>query len=591
MGKKTRSVVYWCWLTLLLLESRLYAVGEVIPATQAQIKLSQIPENSDTPSPDNTVCEFTPAALPSPRPPITLDTVKVDDRTITVQLTGSTVLTEEILSNDEQIQAILNSVQDVTLTPRQFELVYRALAEAITSIYLAQGYLNSLALTTELTLTPETTVVAIPVREGRIAQIQLAQTGRLTVPYLCDRIALGIDSPFNVLQLEEQLRLMNTSSVIDNIEADLRATGEPGLSFLVVTVEPADIVDVELSIDNYSPPSLGSERTGIDITVHNVTGWGDEAGITYYRSLTGGSNILDAFYRLPLNPNQGILQFRATPTWTRVTQAAFDQFDITGNRESYELSYRQPLWRSFKDEFALGGGFRHIDSRNANIFLDSPGIFDLFGTSITNTFFFDQDYTRRDPRGVWFARSRFNLGIASFDNTSPALFNDTNDTDDAFDGVFFSWLLQLQRLQLIGDNHTLIMQGELQLTPDPLVPDYLFIIGGGQSVRGYRQNVRSGDNGFRFSIEDRITVARNEEDSSIVQIAPFLDMGQVWNAADDPNTLPSQTFLIGAGLGLILTPWENFQLRVDYGYPFIDLSDRGDNAQDEAWYFEVKVGF
>ncbi|MEH2012878.1 hypothetical protein [Nostoc sp.] len=37
-------------------------------------------------------------------------------------------------------------------------------------------------------------------------------------------------------------------------------------------------------------------------------------------------------------------------------------------------------------------------------------------------------------------------------------------------------------------------------------------MGGRQSVRGYRQNIRSGNNGFRVAIKDRITVQRNESD-------------------------------------------------------------------------------
>ena len=116
----------------------------------------------------------------------------------------------------------------------------------------------------------------------------------------------------------------------------------------------------------------------------------------------------------------------------------------------------------------------------------------------------------------------------------------------------------------------------LQLTPDSLLPSQQFVIGGGQSVRGYRQNIRSGDNGFRVAIEDRITVQRNESGISTIQLAPFLDMGAVWNKSNNPNQLPDQTFLVGAGLGLLWNQAmgiDNLFLRLDYGFPFIDLSD------------------
>ena len=94
-------------------------------------------------------------------------------------------------------------------------------------------------------------------------------------------------------------------------------------------------------------------------------------------------------------------------------------------------------------------------------------------------------------------RSQFSFGIDILDATI--------NNDPIPDGRFFSWLGQVQRVQRLSNDQLLIVQAELQLTPDSLLPSQQFVIGGGQSVRGYRQNVRSGDNGFRSAaIEDRI---------------------------------------------------------------------------------------
>ncbi len=155
------------------------------------------------------------------------------------------------------------------------------------------------------------------------------------------------------------------------------------------------------------------------------------------------------------------------------------------------------------------------------------------------------------------------------------------------DSRFFSWLGQIQRVQRLGNDHLLIVQGDVQLTPDSLLPSEQFVIGGGSSLRGYRQNVRSGDNGFRFSVEDRITLQRNQAGVSIFQLAPFIDLGTVWNHPDNPNKLPRQNFLASAGLGLLWEPVPRLFLRLDYAVPFIDLDDRGTNAQDEGFFFSV----
>jgi hemolysin activation/secretion protein len=76
--------------------------------------------------------------------------------------------------------------------------------------------------------------------------------------------------------------------------------------------------------------------------------------------------------------------------------------------------------------------------------------------------------------------------------------------DPVPDGRFLSWLGQIQRVQVLNNDNFLILQADVQLSTSGLLPSQQFVIGGGQSLRGYRQNVRAADNGVRFSIEDRI---------------------------------------------------------------------------------------
>jgi hemolysin activation/secretion protein len=259
---------------------------------------------------------------------------------------------------------------------------------------------------------------------------------------------------------------------------------------------------------------------------------------------------------------------------------------IRGSQNLYEINYRQPLTRSPKEEFALSVGFTHQDGQTF-VFdnLGTPfGIgADQDGVSRTSVIKFSQDYVKRNPQGAWSVRSQFNFGTGLFDATI--------NNAPIPDGRFFSWLGQVQRVQRLNKDNLLVVQGDLQLTPDSLLPSQQFVIGGGQSVRGYRQNARSGDNGFRFAVENRMTVLRDESGIATIQLIPFLELGSVWNQSDNPNKLPKQTFLGSAGLGLLWNQAmgiEQLSLRLDYGIPFINLSDRGNNAQDNGFYFSVK---
>ncbi len=157
--------------------------------------------------------------------------------------------------------------------------------------------------------------------------------------------------------------------------------------------------------------------------------------------------------------------------------------------------------------------------------------------------------------------------------------------------VISDWLLQLQRQQQINSNNVLTAQADLQLTPNSLLPSQQFVIGGVQSVRGYRQNVRAGDNGLRISLEDRITLARDENGKEVFQFAPFVDMGWIWNVDKNPNLLQKQRFISGLGIGLLWQPFPKLELRLDYATPFINLDDWGKNAQDDGFYFNANYRF
>lgn len=453
-------------------------------------------------------------------------------------------------------------------------------ADAITQLYLNRGYITSRAVLIDQTVVNG--VVQIRVIEGGVERIDIEGTQRVNQSYIKSRIQLAGLNPLRTDKLEDQLRLLRADPLFRNVEASLRAGRQFGQSILIVQVSEANPFRSAFSINNYSPPSVGSERFGTSLTYRNLTGIGDQISASYDRSTTGGAELYDFSYRVPLNPKNGTLQLRAALNDYKITDPEFDELNIRGDSELYELSYRQPLVRSPREEFALSFGFTFQDGQTF-LFDRLPTPFgigpDENGVSRTSVFKFGQDYVSRDPKGAWVLRSQFSLGTGLFDATI--------NRDPIPDSRFFSWLGQAQRVQQLSNDQLLIVGIDLQLTPDSLLPSQQFVIGGGQSVRGYRQNARFGDNGLRFSIEDRITVLRDEAGSATLQLAPFIDVGTVWNEPDNPNESRDQTFLAGAGLGLLWEPLPGFNVRLDYGIPFVELSDRGENAQDEGFYFSV----
>ncbi|MBD2432614.1 MULTISPECIES: ShlB/FhaC/HecB family hemolysin secretion/activation protein [Fischerella] len=558
----------------LLTSSAIAQTSPVPTDTKPNPNIDRFPQPLPTPQPLPPSEEQQPT-VPTPPPTPTPEQPNITIPVSKIEVVGSTILTQD------QIAAITKPFAGRSVTLKELQGV----ADNITQLYLNQGYLTSRAILGEQTITDG--VVKILVIEGSLEKIEIEGTRRLNPSYVRNRVKLATGKPLRVDKIEDQLRLLKEDPLFTNVEATLKGGTNIGQSILTVRVKEANPISGVVGVDNYSPPAVGSERFGGAISYRNVTGLGDELIASYYRSITGGSNSFDFIYRVPVNAMNGTLQLRYSPTDSEITQPPFSALDITGDSQLYELSYRQPFIRTPREEFALSLGFALHNSRNIFVVQGIPRPLsigpDNDGTSKTRVLKFGQDYIKRDLQGAWAVRSQFNFGLDVFDATS--------NSSSAPDGSFFSWLGQIQRVQRLGRDNLLIAQADVQLTPDALLPSQQFLIGGGQSLRGYRQNARAGDNGFRFSVEDRIAILRDQGGLPNLQLAPFVDMGAVWNVSENPNRLPDQTFLASAGLGLIWEPVPRLLMRFDYAVPFVDLSDRGNNAQDRGFNFSVNYNF
>ena len=513
------------------------------------------------------------APTPAPAPPVN-EQPEAEIPLRQIEVVGSTVFEPDV------IEAIIQPLEGRLVTLAELQ----AATDAITRLYQEAGYLTSRAILPQQQI--DDGVARIQVIEGSLEAIQIEGIERIEPSYIRQRLRQGARSPLRIDQLEDQLRLLKADPLFKDLEASLQAGSETGQSVLVVKVTEANPIYGNVGINNYSPPSVGSIRLGAELGLRNLTGFGDTFTAAYDHSTTGGLDLFDFNYRLPVNAKNGTIGLHAAISEAEVTLDEVEKLGIEGESELYEVSFRQPLVRTLREEFALAIGFSFRDGQTF-IFDDFATPFgigpDEEGISRTSVFRFGQDYLKRDQEGGWLVRSQFSFGTDLFDAT-------VND-EPIPDSRFFSWLGQIQRVQRLNRDHLLLVLADLQLTPDSLLPSEQFFIGGGQSLRGYRQNARGGDNGFRFVVEDRITLTRNQAGDSVLQVAPFVDLGAVWNHEDNPNELPDKTFLASAGLGLLWEPLPGLNLRLDYGVPFVDIEELGDNLQDDGFHFSVDYGF
>jgi hemolysin activation/secretion protein len=453
-----------------------------------------------------------------------------------------------------------------------------AVETAITQKYVEAGYINSGAVIwANQTFSRTGGLVKIQIIEGELTEINIIGNRRLNSNYVRSRLEIATKKPLNRNRLLEALQILQLDPLITNISAELQPGTRPQQSRLQVRVKEADTLSGEIFTDNNRSPSVGSFRRGIKINQANLLGLGDRLNLSYTNS--DGSNTFDASYTLPINARNGTIEFTAGVTNTNVIEQPFNRWDIEGKSRTYQLTYRQPIVQKPNRELALGLTFSRQESETSLFnerFPLSPGANNEGETSVSALRFF-QEYVQRSPRQVLAARSQFSLGTDIFNATV---------NNNAPDSRFFAWRGQGQYVRLLAPETLLILRSDIQISSDSLLSLEQIGIGGAKNVRGYRQDLILTDSGVINSAELRIPILRLPEIKSVLQIAPFIDLGIGWNySGEKPNSQSNS--LLGTGLGLIWQMSNRLNARLDYGIPLIDVKANNKTLQDQGIYFTI----
>ncbi|MEC4984709.1 MAG: ShlB/FhaC/HecB family hemolysin secretion/activation protein [Oscillatoria sp. PMC 1068.18] len=483
--------------------------------------------------------------------------------------------------SDEELRNVLEEY-----TNREISFAELLAARSrITQLYLDNDYLTSGAyIPLQQRLSGGRGEVTIQIVEGSISDIRIQGTERLNSSYIRDRLRLGTATPLNKNRLIQALQLLQLDSRIRNISAELSQDIEPGKSILDIQVEEADTFNTFASINNGRAPSVGSFRRGGGLVEENLLGFGDTLFFSYNN--TDGSDNFDVSYTLPVNPRDGTLSFAYGTTSSDVIEPPFDELDIDAESRYYQLSFRQPIWRSPTEEFAVGITASRQESETSLLdipFPLSPGADDEGRIRVSALRFF-QDWRQQGSRYVYGVRSQFTVGIDAFDATI---------NDNAPDSQFFAWRGQGQLVYLLGGNNgnpplatTMVVRADVQFAAQELLSLEQFALGGFNSIRGYRQDALLTDNGAFLSAEVRFPIVRIPEWETAIQLIPFLEIGTGWNNGENNNPDPSTLAAIGLGLQLIQS--DRFSARLDWGIPLIELDSTERTWQENGIYFSVE---
>jgi len=500
--------------------------------------------------------------------------LEIPDRIIVrkFRVVGSTVF------NPSQLAEVLEPFQNRPLTLNELLEAPRAIARK----YADRGYLTSGAFIPPQVIEGET--VTIQVVEGTLESIEITGLKRLSPGYVRSRIEVATSPILNQNRLLEALQLLQLDPLIANLSAELSAGSLPGRSILEIELEEAKARSVFVKLDNLRSPVVGSFRRYAGFSHDNLLGFGDRFNFSFYN--TNGSNTIDDLsYTFPINPYNGKIGVNFRLSSSEIILPPAIPLDIISDFRQYGLTYTQPILQSPNRELILGLNF---DRQETQSFInDTP--FQLLvdansrGETNLSTLRFFQEFTTRNSRQVFAARSQFNFGINNFD---VATFPDLNNFEIP-ESTFFSWRSQVQYLRSLSSNLLFVVRSDFQLADRSIFALEKFSIGGLYTVRGYRQDALLADNGLAASAEIRATLARFPTFDGSLQLIPFVDFGTVWNEDRSVFALNTTT-LASVGLGLSFNIGDSFTARIDWGQPLIDLNTAGNSLQENGVYFQLE---
>ncbi len=463
-----------------------------------------------------------------------------------------------------------------------------AVRHALTLHYVNHGYINSGAVIPDQKITDG--VIEIHIVEGRLTDVEVEGIERLSSKYLSKRLFLGAGPPLNVTNLQEQLQILLQSPHIDRMNVEIGPGDLPGEAILRARVHESRPYYLGATVDNHLSPSVGEVQAQARGGIRNVFGSGDTLGGEI--GFAEGLDDLSLFYSLPITPQDTMLNTFFDRSRSTVVEEPFDLIDIEGRTTSYGVRLSHPFYRTQSQQFMVSLG---LDRRSSRTYLlGQPFSFSLGvppdGETDVTVVRFGQEWIDRSQKQVIAVRSTFSFGIDALGAT-------INETDSracrsgslgtCADGEFFAWLGQFQWARRTGEaGGQIIFRADAQLTKDSLLPLEQFAVGGALSVRGYRQNVLVRDRGYSASLEYRHPIFRDEGGRSVLQLAPFVDVG-AGRFVDRPSPKPHS--IASIGVGLRWDPHPKVHANLYWGHALDKVETPSHDLQDSGIHFSISA--
>lgn len=472
--------------------------------------------------------------------------------------------------SDRELKAIAELSQDDKISFAEL----LAAREKIDRYYIERGYINSgVLISQQETRNGE---VTIRVFEGRLSQIAIKGVDGLSEKYLRSQLP-SLLKPLNANELIKSLAKLEKNPLIASITGEI-VRESFGQNVLLVEIEERNPLAFSLGFNNAYSPSIGSYGGNARLTHNNLLGFRDRLTIESSQTVEGGLSRIAGSYSVPFNKSDGRIMFAYNNADSVLVEEEIEELQVEADFESFLLEVRQPITLNKSSELDFAITIEHIKTETfvlSDISFPFTEGFDDGKINLTVLRIF-QSYRTKGDSSLFSFSTGFNVGLDAFDATQ---------TEVGIDSIFWSFNSSALYVKSLNEQKDALFTASLdfQITPDKLPSVEQFTGGGFRKVRGYRPNIAVGDNGIVGTFDLQFPLFRNDS-FGVITIGPFVDIGTLWN--NDRETTGS-SLLASTGLSLQYRATDFLELRLDYGFPLVELTGYGATETQDNLSFSV----
>ncbi|MEN0582626.1 MULTISPECIES: ShlB/FhaC/HecB family hemolysin secretion/activation protein [unclassified Kosakonia] len=401
----------------------------------------------------------------------------------TITLSGVTLISEK--------------AQQKLLAPWQNQCLNMAkitgLTAAISDWYISRGYITSRAFLTEQDLSHGE--LRIVVLEGKLRHIRLEGES----PRMLKMVFPGLEGKvLNLRDIEQGMEQINRLRS-QPVQIEIVPDSEPGYSTVNLTATPEFPLSASVSLDNSGQKSTGENQLNGSLTGNNLLGLADKWFVSGGRSSDFATGYDAQNFQAGVSIPYGYSLLDYSYAWSNYRTTIISQgfpWVSTGDTKTHRLNLSRVIFRNGDIKTALSAGITQRASRNW--LNDAPLV---SSTRNLSSLQFGISHTQKLLGGVATFNPTYSHGMPWFNAET-----DEGKTGDVPRAQFRKGSLSASFQRPLTSDLLWLSSLYGQWSPDRLYGSERLTLGGESSVRGFKEQYISGDNGGYWRNEVNYTL-------------------------------------------------------------------------------------